>query len=313
MKDNWETILPKKSGNHTNEWADYIELCCLVKRDVVSIDDVLDVVFDSELIEEDRFDEEGNSRSDRYNSFVEDAFSIIKYRGKRVAELYPFVLKDKCIEIKEGFDLYNSLYVFLLLTSCTRQVSSFHSYAKQFEEMCGMVIKGISFIGADNCVVGTAGGFKGKSVYDKMVRIGDITKSGISKKFEESSIFKSPSSGDGGLDILSVRPFNDDYAFRPMIFSQCTCSRDQWVGKQSSISYDVWLRRLDYIPRFIEMMWISFSICDANGMPENPSTIWTCIMDRYRILDVVREDERLIKGFSFSDYIKKEIGERIRT
>lgn len=310
MRDNWETILPHKSGNHTNEWADYIELSCLVKKDIVSFDDVLDVIYDSELIEKecDNEDEYSERMPDRYTGFVEDAFSIIRYRQKRVDKLYPFVLKEKYIEIKEGFDIYNSLYVFLLLTSCTKQVSSFQGYAKRFEEMCGMVIKGISFIGADSYVVGTAGGFKGGSVFDKVVSIGDIIKSGVTRTFMDSYRFKSPSSGDGGVDIMSVRPFNDNYSFRPMILSQCTCSREQWESKQSSISYDIWWRRLNNIPRFIEMMWISFSICDANGMPENPSMIRTCIMDRYRILDAVREDERLIEGVSFSDYIKKEIG-----
>ena len=309
MKVNWETIIPKKSDNHTNEWADYMEICCLMKRDIVSGDDILDVILDSYLVEQDldKHDELDLPKSERYMSLIADVFSIINYRSERVGELYPFVIKDGCLEIKADFNIYGSIYVFLLCASCTHQVSHISEMTDKFEILCGQLIKRISFMGADFIPIGTSGNVKTRSVFDKIQLLSEELNSNLTNSFQDSARYKSPSGGDGGVDLVAVRKFNDGFSYLPLMFCQCTCSRDKWIEKQNEITYDTWTRRLSNLPRYVEIMWLPFSVCRADGMPENPSNIKTCLMDRFRIIDVYKEKQEEVLTDDINELIRREL------
>ncbi len=311
MKENWETIIPKKSNNHVNDWADYIELCCLIKKDIISKSDALDIISDALLLGDSTGNDEVYDKMVDINEndslLIDDAFSILQYREKRVGSIYPFAIDRDYITLKPDFEVNNSIYVFLLLASCTRQVKNLSLITGSFESLCGVLIGNLSFAGLEVLLTGTSSPIKEKSDFERVSRIGEFVNSSITRSFENSPRYKSPSGGDGGVDIILAKKFCDNNGFIPLIFCQCTCSKDKWINKQADIDHEKWLKRLSDIPKYIEMMFLPFSICGADGKIENPSDIRTCVIDRYRMIDVINEYPSEKYDFIISESISNEL------
>lgn len=104
------------------------------------------------------------------------------------------------------------------------------------------------------------------------------------------------SGGDGGLDLVSFTSV-DEMPFIPFSFAQCACSYKEWESKQSSIKPEKWNVRIHNLAPYHEFTFVPFYFRKVDGHFVSETSISTCLIDRHRIFNIVRDDRSIIEEF----------------
>lgn len=291
LKDKISKI-PNWNKNNINRWADYIELLCLYNEDhFVSIDDVLNIFFNGGMEELQRGEAEHSAKYDDLVAVIGNYYEMIKYRHLTHIDYYPFKIEDgQCISLREKLSEKHMHYIFLLLCSsiCFIDQSSLQRITHVFEKYCQPIMSILMPGDAQTELFGTTRGntlFNG-TLRSRISQLANILGAQTTKSMDSNKKYDLIHAGDAGLDIVSFLKL-DDASHIPFALGQCTCSYDEWINKQFSIDRETWSARIDPLAPFWRYMYIPFFNHDASGRLENPTQVYTCLIDRQRILKII--------------------------
>ncbi len=283
--------VPNWSKNDINRWADYIELLCLYAVDhLISKDDVLDMIFNGGMEELQRGEADHSAKYDRLVAIVDNYYEIVEYRLSMHKDYYPFEIEDRqCIVLKDSLSEKHMHYIFLLLCSsiCFVDQSSLQKITHIFEKYCQPIMKILMPGDAQTEIFGTTretGFFKG-TLRTRISQLANMLGAQTTKTMDRDARYDRTHAGDAGLDIVSFLKL-DNASHIPLALGQCACSYDEWMNKQSSIDRDTWIARIEPLAPFWRYMYVPFFCHDASGRLENLTEIYTCLIDRQRILNI---------------------------
>jgi hypothetical protein len=215
----------------------------------------------------------GSADSER---LAESAFSEVEDRMQACGpQAYPFVVKDRTIDLKDGYERYPYIFQLLLTAFGLAPVKGSASPEKTFEEMAAIAAR--RYLGPDGESLGFAFGFprryEAKNFHDALTdlcrKIGEGSGAGIpsEKLTDATSVMRRrrfSEQKDGKLDIVAWRPFPDRRSGKLIGFGQCATGKTDWRAKMSELQPDVfeklWLAepfscspiRMFFVPRRIE-------------------------------------------------------------
>lgn len=165
--------------------------------------------------------------------------------------------------------------------------SSLQKITHIFEKYCQPIMKFLMPVDAQTELFGTT---KDTSFFNGTLRsrISQLAKSlgaQTTKSMDRDEKYDRIHAGDAGLDLVSFLKL-DNTSHIPLALGQCACSYDKWQEKQSSINRDTWSARIDPLAPFWRYMYVPFFCHDASGRLENSAEIYTCLIDRQRILTI---------------------------
>ena len=109
---------------------------------------------------------------------------------------------------------------------------------------------------------------------------------------------------------MSYQDLYDNNPFIPISFAQCACSYEEWSDKQHSVHIDKWRKRIEGLAPYIQFTFVPFYCRDAGGAFENKTNISSCLIDRYRILEIASRHPYIIEAFTkhpINDIVKQYI------
>jgi hypothetical protein len=305
------TSIPKASAAHV--WADFIELLCMRDPDrLISRADVVEHIRASvrDLSEPDPLqgspidDDDGEVDAeaevdDRWSQQVSDWFKHLEYRSGSFEEFYPFEVSadGRSLIARPQLTLKRKVYLFLLMAANLRYVSGHrrrNMLTSSFEVSCLQALRNYLPAGSKAYMFGkhplNKGRYKGK-LWLKINQLGvDLGEKIICEENE----FNPRDTGDGGLDLVAWLPFDDGGRGVVSVFAQCGCG-DDWVDKQHETSLDVWSKCIRFTAPPIRMTFIPYCFRTATGEWDNGLHVNTVLLDRLRIITLLRGREVTVK------------------
>lgn len=225
---------PNISFHKSHYFCDYIELIALLNNEnIVSTSDIYEKFYDDNKIKL-----KGDATSeinDNWEIRISEWFMILDIREKSFKEFYPFhINNENSIILKSNLTDNHKLYIFLLLNSNQKYLSENKNLlTSDFEE--------VSLITLKNYLTNNALSYRfGKSMLDsdrykgKLSAKIDLFAKDLKYqiKYDEADLNES-NNGDGGLDLVSWIPFQNDENQNNMqvVLSQCATGKE-WFKKQ---------------------------------------------------------------------------------
>jgi hypothetical protein len=283
-------------------WADYIELLCLsIDDNEISARDVEDIIKQGKDLAPDEEDaEEGvTPKQDKWEQRVRDYFRVLNYRCEgAMSEFYPFQLvQDNLLNLKPNLTDKHYFYLYLLFSSNLAYFKQYEPlFTTTFEEISKEVVKKILPDNSEVHIFGTsrAGNRYTGDLYARICQLGRDIRAEVICKPDN---FAGAHGGDGGLDIVGWIPIPDGAPGIPVCFSQCACTAEKWVDKQSSISHEIWRTRYRSFSPYLPAIIVPFSFRRANGLWENDDKIHQALLiDRDRIIMLLNDDIGFFNG-----------------
>ena len=290
--------------NDINLKADFIELACLVNG-MLTIDDVIKILYycGSENIDDVSYEDDDapNILDDdfvqecdkRYNK-VYEYFQILTYRQNTIGEFYPFFVEDNnTIQIKD--ELTDKMQIYFILLLCSNitflDLNKEYEWRSNFERLCKIIMKILIPKFGQAEIFGTSKDSKlfTGNLSKRIIKLAELLCLTTTKEFDKSKRIKKIPNGDAGLDIVSWNPIDHAGMF-PFSFAQCTCSFDDWRNKQSSIFTAFWKRYINFKHDYLKYMFVPFSLHVANGYFDEIVEMSLIIIDRVRIIELLRID-----------------------
>lgn len=290
-------------------WADYIELLCLANPDKsISKSDFVARVknrnTDFEDPSDDMLDEEGDwddNSSDQWTKRTNDYFRFLTCREKLFNDFYPFYFSEnkKVLNAHEEITEKHKLYIFFLFASNLRYFrDETQKLTGSFEKICIDATK-IFFKGWDIHSFGVGAEVESKyhgTLWNKMASLIEDLRG---KLIAEEKDFKSDNRGDGGLDIVGWKQFNDSQDGFPILFGQCACTKT-WDVKQHSSNQEVWGERIKTKAPPFNLIYAPICFRNANGDWYRSDEIRKSIMvDRLRLKDALVDTESFKNSESY--------------
>lgn len=279
-----------------NMWTDYCELQCLVSDGFkIDQDQLSSIMLKSYDFSEYTARREQNKK-ERLTTFLNDVYTQVRQRGQLLGDKYPFEIdSDEQLSLKEiELSGLNLLYILLLCASNLCYMKSINSLTSDFEVICLYYMRKqfptmeFKLFGSSNtntylCPEDVINDSKLK---DRIVSLSKF----ISVSYHKDMVDRlSPyNTGDGGLDLVGVRPMGDERKSIPVIFGQCACSPDQWSAKQQSVGDSHWKKFLHtWETSFQRYIFIPIWYLNNENQFEDELKITECVVvDRLRILNV---------------------------
>lgn len=279
-----------------NLWTDYSELLCLTADDLCIDQDQLC----SSALKSDDFasfsERKKKNRKETLTTKFKDVYDHVGLRGQLLGNIYPFIVnKDGQLCVKSGnLSELQQLYLLLLCASNLNYMHSITSLTSDFEVVSLLYMRklfpGMTFklFGSSNTntYLQPLDIISDKKLSDRIISLSKF----ISVNYIEKTVSKlSPlNNGDGGLDIVGIKPLGDNRRAIPVIFGQCACSPDQWAAKQSSISDAHWSRYLQtWETSFQRYIFIPVWYMNHDKQFEDELKLSYCVViDRLRLLQL---------------------------
>lgn len=223
---------PSEAYFNSHYFCDYIELLAVVNNsDILSISDILNrFIEDNDAIGT----EENNEDRDKWETRMQEWFSILSARQSAFKSFYPFIINNTTIELKDSITNKKKAYIFLLLSSVQKYIHHRSILTSDFEELSVVVLK--KYLHSEKNIHRF-----GKSMADYNKYKGHITQKIdlLAKDLKcdtqyKSHYFADNNSGDGGLDVVAWTIFSGDTNQNniQIFFGQCATGKD-WLKKQN--------------------------------------------------------------------------------
>jgi len=299
---------PTSSYVNSHYFCDYIELLALLNNtDIVSLSDVYDRFLEDEKIVEGGTEESAEA-NDIWESRISEWFSLLANRANEFGDLYPFIINENTVKLKEIIDSPQNAYIFLLLSSNRKYIKDKNLLTTDFEIISHTVLK--------NYLPHFAQIFQfGKSNISHDRYTGHITNKidMLADDLKCTTIYKphffSPTNtGDGGLDIVAWVPFESDInqCNIQVYLGQCATGKD-WIDKQDD-THKFPNKYINFDGHINYIMFIPYDGRDANrNFIEEAKMGDYLFFDRYRLLKIL-DDYSLVESLpSFDEVVKKVI------
>ena len=299
--------LPKKYIYHF-QWADYIELLCLVNMDgEFSQSDFLSRVQnradDLCEIEEENGDNSlpalGND--DKWNSRATDYFAHLEFRLREFGEFYPFEFSSSTsIKLKESLNDKHKFYLFFLYAANLRYcIEHKTDLTGNFELISREALKQMLPENAKVHVFGK--GPEVESHYQGTIwnKIKSLAKDLRAVLNVTEDDFNANTTGDRGLDIVGYVPCLDEANGMLSVFGQCACSPDHWTTKQHSSGWDAWSPVLQMCPPPTNTTFIPLCFRNISGDWDNKLSIHNSLLiDRLRFIRLLSQHFTVFSEYS---------------
>lgn len=313
--------LEAPDGLDTNEWADFVEISCLSQPDqIFTLDASVDEKEDANLGEAFEKETEDSSsgiiseenlpdlfpadtkeeyenlssnafdapKRDRLIQRIRNAFEQIQSRSNVYGEAYPFKIeKGTIITTRKNLNQIHHLYIILLLAANLRLTtkSGTAKIGNLFEWLCGPFFRALIPIKSECHHFGAAANSEGLfsgGLNQKIDKLCEVLN--ISKDLRAENL---PASGDGGLDWIAYRKFNDLSWNVPVFFAQCACGGD-WVNKQEEASEAQWESRIVVQFPIMVFLFTPRNLRTNSNDFHKPENIRKeiVLIDRYRLIEM---------------------------
>ncbi|MBW3199003.1 hypothetical protein [Marinobacter nauticus] len=265
---------PRDQDIHT--LADFAELYCLLNPDRwTSKEEIRDFILD-------------NSDTNLSDDTLEDIFLQLIWRNGEIGEFYPFSFTDNqsVLTADQCLTYHQENYVFLLLCAnlpFLKDKANQYKLTQAFERIS---LEALMHIWPNAGIVKAFGKSSSDypgSKYERLKKMAaDI---GCQPNFTEES-FRTRDSGDGGIDLVAWVDLDDsEKRHIPSVLGQCACSRNDWVKKQTEISYDRLGPQLSPTHNWMQFLFIPQCFRDNTGKWAYSFDVGSVVLfDRVRIL-----------------------------
>lgn len=271
-------------------WTDFIELRTLIHPDkCFSIGDL-------SSLEKRLRDTNASTRFSTEEQWT-DMIAFAGIRSNDFGDSYPFQVSDDkhSLELSTPSDEFNDqqkLYTNLLFSSLMRHFPRNHTstIGRYFEEVSYEVFKKLMPEGSETRPTWASGGEEAPytgTLFNKMTHIArDIR---CRPNFDEND-FKPTDTGDGGIDMISWHPMEDDRPSIPIAFAQCGCSKSDWKFKQIEASPARLQRQLPIFHPWATYYFLPIDLRRPDGDWAYKSDIGAAIIvDRLRLLKLAEK------------------------
>ncbi len=293
-------------------WADYIELLCLANPDkMISKADFIrriqrhtndfsgpmdDPSIEQELYEDKqgKIDASESGLDDKWTIRTNDYFKFLSSRQKMFGNFYPFELSanKKILTTKDSFSDQQKLYLFLLFSSNLKYFdrSQRQTLTGSFEKLCVAATKSF-FYGWNIHSFGVGAEMDSKYKGTLWEKINSLSQDLCGKLICDEKDFPPQNSGDGGIDIVGWKNFEDFQDGFPIIFGQCACTKT-WDIKQHSSNQERWGERIKTKAPPINLIYAPICFRKANGDWYRSDEIRKSILvDRLRLKEIFPDIE----------------------
>lgn len=297
------SIPEKYAKNKLYLYVDYIELVALFyNEEPVSIGEIMSRFRDEGVFVQRKSDENQAKENDENESFVRNIFAVLDERKSLFSNSYPFEYENEKLSLKATLTDKNKLYLFLLLASNLSTFNLFqYNLTSEFEKISYQALTKYLPQTAITKSFGADSEFKGY-FNDKITQLAELMNVELDDRFLKS--FSSKSTQDGGLDIVSWLPFEDQVSNFISVFAQCACGKD-WNKKLSETRrfnrlLKVYLNKINH-SIFIPYALINYHKSEFYEHHEFGED--TLIFERKRILSLI--DESLFDDLDSKVLIEK--------
>ena len=271
-------------------YADYIELVTLFYNEVpVSVGEIMSRFRDEGVFSQRNSDQNQAEENDKNETFVRNIFSVLDERKSLFSNSYPFEYEEEELSLKANLTDKNKLYLFLLLASNLSTFKIFqYNLTSEFEKVSYQALKKYLPETAETKSFGADSEFKGY-FHDKITQLAELMNVDADDKFLETCSPKSTQ--DGGLDIVSWLPFEDQISNFISVFVQCACGKD-WKKKLNETRrfnrvLKVYLNKINH-SIFIPYALINYHKSEFYEHQEFGED--TLVFERKRILSLIDEN-----------------------
>lgn len=226
---------------------------------------------------------------------IEDCWAQLEYRQSVFGEYYPFEVASSSLRWKLGIrTTKHCLYAFLLVCSRLRsfEISGFpQRAAKVFAQISKVALEELSGPGAKVRI------FDANSD-DRQHHYGTDLRTALRKLVvelgahfvSEKDIDQLSSSGDGGLDLVSIHDFADGAKGAVSMFGQCGAQETDWPKKTLDAHPIRFAGLFKCLHEPANVMFIPLSFRDSSGAWVAAYKISGChLIDRLRILSLTEK------------------------
>ena len=288
--------------------ADLIELLLFQKHEgntEISKSDVEEII-DRENVSVTSESLRDEDRNDRLSLQIDDCWGQLSYRKQVFGKIYPFTVKRYTASLKNIPKYSTFYYLYIFLTICSR-LRSFppgirQKYALHFVEICRLGL--ISMLPKSGEVkIFEANSqdrkeFYGNNLREALLVLGDQ----IATITNQEIIKEQSTSGDLGIDLVGVIPFNDGAQGHYSIFAQCAARGKDWPQKTLEAHPESNRGIFSFLHNPVNVVFIPACYRQANGKWVNTNDISGCILiDRLRLIRLLLNAKRNLINASLPD------------
>lgn len=303
-------------------FADLIEILVALnyfEKDAVSKNDIEDtigrnVVSAEELDDEELLEnEDGSSKHNRYERYIDDAWFMLNHRSAVFSSAYPFIIEDEALTLRKR--LSSSQYIYILILFCSR-LKSFtttgihQKWARYFTKLCKYATYGLapknSMIKIFDANSEDRKNYYTTNLKQALKTLGNDM--GV-RVFNEHLDDLSPS-GDLGIDIVAIYKFEESIKTGNfVIFGQCGAQGENWHTKNFECHPDRFRQIFPTFSPIIPVIYTPADFRSADGEWHNQNkAIGGTVLDRRRIMKLLKNSHMIstvIKDTSIQSFVSE--------
>lgn len=280
---------PAESKYLSHYYCDFIELLALVSKEHETISTIYERMYDGG--NDEAGSEDFAQGDDAKNSMIDGWFSLLKMRGERYGDYYPFEFTDETsFKIKTDITEKQKIYIFFLMASLLSNTNHIQAITSSFELIAKSALSGYLSNSAQCHLFGASNGnnldYSGLLV-EKVRKLASDLECQI--KVKDSDLNKH-NNGDSGVDIVAWVAFGEDSCKQNIQVYLCqSAAGKNWKEKQNSIEK---LKNLISFPRATHnVMFIPYDARNESGNFEEQTSITAdLIFDRLRIIKLLNDN-----------------------
>lgn len=284
-------------------FADVIEILVAINyfgKEAVSKNDIEDTITRNvtsaeELDDEDHLDDEdGSSKHNRYEQYIDDAWFMLEHRSCVFNYSYPFIVKDEALQLRNK--LSSSQYIYLFILFCSR-LKSFttkgihQKWAKYFTKLCKYATYGLA---PRNSMIRVfdANSEDRRNYYTTNLKESlEILGNEMGVRVFKEQLETESTSGDLGIDIIAIYQFEESVKTGNfVIFGQCGAQGENWHTKTFECHPDRFRQVFPTFSPIISIVYTpaDFRSADGEWYSQNKA-IGGTILDRRRIMKLLKD------------------------
>lgn len=234
--------------------------------------------------------EGGAETNEKIQQLTEDAFQHLMYRRAAFGDWYPFAVEHDVLELRAALDDNHKIYATLLFASRLKMFgrSDISRLAAEFETLCTEAAKGL--FPAWNVYHFGAGGSDrarfGNKLKDAFSSLAALIRDDVNKRVEELS---EQNVGDGGIDIVAVKEWNDPAESLPVYFAQCAAQQEKWPEKRFEAHPITHERYINFFNKPGAILFIPLCYRGPDGQWIDSEGHNCLLIDRLRIVELFQQ------------------------
>lgn len=303
-------------------FADLIEILVALNyfgKEIISKNDIEDTIgrnaisadeLDDELLLE---DEDGSSKHNRYEKYIDDAWFMLSHRSSIFSSSYPFIIENEAIILRKKLSSSQYIYIFILFCSRLKSFTTkgvHQKWAKYFTKLCKYATYGLAPKNA-NIKIFDANSDDRKSYYSTNLKTAlEILGKDMGVHVFKEQLETESTSGDFGIDIVAIYQFEESLKTGNfVIFGQCGAQGENWHTKNFECHPDRFRQIFPTFSSIIPVIYTpaDFRTADGEWFSQNKA-IGGTVLDRRRIIKLLK-NSHMISSAIKDQYLQSFIAE----